>query len=98
MLGCLRAAEPALRRGRQIVRASGDKPGLFALSRLTDDGGEVLVLFNSSTAPVAAQVEVEPGSLRWQALRGDCAARSSAPASVAVRVPPLDYLVCKSVP
>ena len=94
----LRAAEPALRRGRQIVRASGDKPGLFALSRLTDDGGEVLVLFNSSTAPVAAQVEVEPGSLRWQALRGDCAARSSAPASVAVRVPPLDYLVCKSVP
>ena len=94
----LRAAEPALRRGRQVVRAYGDKPGLFALSRLTDDGGEVLVLFNSSTAPVSAQVEVEPGSLRWQALRGDCAARSSAPASVAVRVPPLDYLVCKSVP
>ena len=24
--------------------------------------------------------------------------QSSAPASVAVRVPPLDYLVCKSVP
>ena len=94
----LRAAEPALRRGRQVVRAYGDKPGLFALSRLTDDGGEVLVLFNSSTAPVAAQVEVEPSSLRWQALRGDCAPRSSAPASVAVRVPPLDYLVCKSVP
>jgi len=94
----LRAAEPALRRGRQVVRAYGDKPGLFAFSRLTDDGGEVLVLFNSSTAPVGAQVEVEPGSLRWQALRGDCAARSSAPASVAVRVPPLDYLVCKSVP
>ncbi|WP_292023967.1 MULTISPECIES: alpha-amylase family glycosyl hydrolase [unclassified Brevundimonas] len=94
----LRAAEPALRRGRQVVRAYGDKPGLFAFSRLTDDGGEVLVLFNSSTAPVSAQVEVEPGSLRWQALRGDCAARSSAPASVAVRVPPLDYLVCKSVP
>ncbi len=94
----LRAAEPALRRGRQVVRAYGDKPGLFALSRLTDDGGEVLALFNSSTAPVAAQVEVEPGSLRWQALRGDCAARSSATASVAVRIPPLDYLVCKSVP
>lgn len=93
----LRAAEPALRRGRQVVRAYGDKPGLFAFSRL-NDGGEVLVLFNSSTAPVSAQVEVEPGSLRWQALRGDCAARSSAPASVAVRVPPLDYLVCKSVP
>ena len=94
----IRAAEPALRRGRQVVRAYGDKPGLFALSRLMDDGAEVLVLFNSAAAPVTAQVEVEPGSLRWQALRGDCAVGSSAPASVRVSVPPLDYLVCKRVP
>ena len=93
----VRAAEPALRRGRQLVRAYGDEPGLFALSRLMDDGAEVLVLFNSSTMPVTAQVEVEPTSLRWQALRGDCAPESSAPASVRVSVPPLDYLVCKSV-
>jgi glycosidase len=93
----IRAAEPALRRGRQVVRAYGDEPGLFALSRLMDDGSEVLVLFNSSTAPVTAQVEVEPTSLRWQTLRGDCAPESSAPASVRVSVPPLDYLVCKSV-
>lgn len=93
----IRAAEPALRRGRQVVRAYGDEPGLFALSRLTDDGSEVLVLFNSSTSPVTAQVEVEPTSLRWQALRGDCATESSAPASYGVSVPPLDYLVCKSV-
>ena len=93
----VRAAEPALRRGRQVVRAYGDEPSLFALSRLTDDGSEVLVLFNSSTSPVTAQVEVEPTSLRWQALRGDCAAESSAPASYGVSVPPLDYLVCKSV-
>ncbi|PZU00661.1 MAG: alpha-amylase [Brevundimonas sp.] len=94
----IRAAEPALRRGRQVVRAYGDKPGLFALSRLMDDGAEVLVLFNSAAAPLTAQVEVEPGSLRWQALRGDCAVGSSAPASVRVSVPPLDYLVCKRVP
>ena len=93
----IRAAEPALRRGRQVVRAHGDKPGLFALSRLTDGGGEVLVLFNTSTAPVRAQVEVEPASMKWQALRGDCAPESSAPASVGVSVPPLDYIVCKSV-
>ncbi|MDQ1155440.1 alpha-amylase family glycosyl hydrolase [Brevundimonas sp. SORGH_AS_0993] len=94
----LRAAEPALRRGRQVVRASGDKPGLFALSRLGENGSEVLAVFNTSTAPIVANVEVEPGSLRWQALRGDCAPASSAPASVRVSVPPLDYLVCKSVP
>lgn len=94
----IRAAEPALRRGRQMVRAYGDKPGLFALSRLGEDGAEVLVLFNTSTAPITAQVEVEPASQRWQAVRGECAPESSAPASVGVRVSPLDYLVCKSVP
>ena len=94
----LRAAEPALRRGRQMVRGYGDAPGLFAMSRMGDDGSEILIVFNSSSAPISAQVEVEPASLRWQALRGDCAAESSAPASVAVSVPPLDYLVCKSVP
>ena len=94
----IRAAEPALRRGGQVVRAYGDEPGLFAMSRMGDDGSEILILFNSSTASVTAQVEVEPTSLRWQTLRGDCAAESSAPASVAVSVPPLDYLVCKSAP
>ena len=80
------------------MRAYNDKPGLFAISRMSEDGGEVLVLFNTSTAAVSAQVEVEPSALRWQAVRGDCAPESSAPASVAVRIPPLDYLVCKSVP
>ena len=94
----IRAADPALRRGRQIVRAAGDAPGIFALSRLDEAGGETLVLFNSSTAEVTAQVEVEPGSLRWQAVRGDCESQASAPASYAVRIPPLDYLICKSTP
>lgn len=94
----IRAAETALRRGPQMVRGYGDAPGLFAMSRMGDDGSEILIVFNSSSAPISAQVEVEPASLRWQALRGDCAAESSAPASVAVSVPPLDYLVCKSVP
>jgi neopullulanase len=94
----IRAADAALRRGRQIVRAAGDAPGLFALSRLDQSGGETLALFNSSTAAVTAQVEVEPGSLRWQAVRGDCESQASAPASYAVRIPPLDYLICKSTP
>jgi hypothetical protein len=30
----IRAAEPALRHGRQVVRAAGDTPGLFAMSRI----------------------------------------------------------------
>ncbi|WP_395945749.1 alpha-amylase family glycosyl hydrolase [Brevundimonas sp.] len=92
----IRAAEPALRHGRQVARASGEKPGLFAVSHLDETGGETLVLFNTSTAEVSAQVEVEAASLRWQAVHGDCEAEASAPASYAVRVPPLDYLICKS--
>ena len=94
----IRAAEPALRHGRQVVRVAGDTPGLFAMSRIDEAGGETLVLFNTSTAEVTAQVEVEPGSRRWQAVRGDCAAEASAPASYAVRIAPLDYLICKSTP
>ncbi|MFW8695610.1 hypothetical protein, partial [Mesorhizobium japonicum] len=73
-----------------------DKPGLFAISRMGDDGAEVLVVFNTSTAPISAQVEVEPGSLNWRSLRGQCAPKASAPASYGVTVPPLDYLICKS--
>jgi hypothetical protein len=94
----IRAAEPALRHGRQVVRAAGDTPGLFAMSRLDEAGGETLVLFNTSTTAVTVQVEVEPASQRWQAVRGDCAAEASAPASYAVRIAPLDYLICKSTP
>ena len=30
--------------------------------RIGEDGSEILALFNTSTAPVVAQVEVEPGS------------------------------------
>ena len=95
-MGRIRQAEPALRRGRQVMRASGDKPGLLAWSRMGEDGQEVLVVFNSSTAPINGQVEVEAGSQRWQSVRGDCAAQASAPASYAVAVPALDYLICKS--
>lgn len=95
-MGRIRAAEPTLRRGRQVTRAYGDKPGLFAISRMGDDGAEVLVVFNTSTAPISAQVEVEPGSLNWRSLRGQCAPKASAPASYGVTVPPLDYLICKS--
>lgn len=98
-LALLRRADPALREGEQVVRASGDKPGLFAISRRAPSGGgETLVAFNTSTAPVAARVVVDTASTRWWAVRGACAPVAGAPGSYRVEVPPLDYVVCKSVP
>ncbi|MEO7635655.1 MAG: alpha-amylase family glycosyl hydrolase [Sphingomicrobium sp.] len=90
-----RSATPALRRGRQVVRASGDKPGLFAASRFDPASGkEVLLLFNTSTKPIAANVVVEVKSSRFTALAGQCAARAWAPGSVRVTLAPLGFAVC----
>ena len=89
----MRAAEPALRRGKQTLRARTDKPGLFAVSRLLD-GREVLVAFNTSTNPLEANVEVEVRSLAFASLHGNCAPAASAPGSVRVKIAPLDYVVC----
>ncbi len=89
----MRAAEPALRRGKQILRARTDKPGLFAVSRLLD-GREVLVAFNTSTAPIDVNVQVDVESMVFKSLHGICAPTASAPGSVRVKLAALDYVVC----
>jgi glycosidase len=92
----LRASDPALRRGEQVVRAYGDNPGLFAISRRAPSGGgETLVAFNTSAAPISANVAVDASSMSWQTLHGRCAPRSGAPGSVRVEIAPFDYIVCK---
>ena len=96
-LAAIRRSDPAISRGDQRVLASGDSPGLLALSRRAPSGGgETLALFNNSTAPVAANVAVGPGSERWVSVRGRCETRSAAPGTYRVEVPPLDYLVCRT--
>ncbi len=84
----------ALRRGRQLVRAHGKTPGLFAVSRIGNDGREVLIAFNTSTSALVSQVEVEPASLVFKTLRGPCAPKAAAPGSVEVKLMPLSYVVC----
>jgi glycosidase len=93
-LASLRKQYPGLRRGKQIVRSHGKTPGLFAASRLGNDGREIVLGFNTSMTTVVAQIEVEPASTVFQAVRGGCAARVSAPGSFRVEVPPLGYVVC----
>jgi hypothetical protein len=53
-------------------------------------------LFNNSTAPLAANIVVDPGSERWTSVKGRCAAKAAAPGSYRVEVPALDYVVCRT--
>jgi glycosidase len=96
-LAALRRDHAALRRGRQIVRAGSDKPGLFAVSRFDPaDGHEILVAFNSSTESLAVNVEVDPRSTRFHSLAGVCPVAAAAPGSLALSIPPLSYLFCEA--
>ena len=98
-LAGLRTRTLALRQGRQIVRAYGEAPGLFAVSRIDPaTGQEIVVAFNTSTTPVTAQVAVDPRSAAFTALHGRCAAKASAPGSYPFTLAPLDYLICAAQP
>lgn len=94
-LSKLRVATPALRDGRQVVRVAGDKPGLFAMSRLLGKT-EVLAVFNTGDQPLKANIPVEPASVAWKALHGACASSAAAPGSYAIELAPLDYKICVS--
>jgi glycosidase len=92
-LSLLRKQYPALRRGRQVTRAQSLEPGLFAVSRIGNDGREIVIAFNTSTRPIAAQVEIDAASHAFTALHGTCAT-PAAPGSLRIELAPLDYVVC----
>jgi glycosidase len=93
----LRAADPRLRRGLQTVRFAAEAPGLFAVSRrIEGEAGETLVVYNTSTNEISANIEVDASSAAWSSSRGTCPTESTAPASARVTVPPLDFILCRS--
>ena len=94
-LAHIRTSNPALTRGRQVVRFASEKPGLFAVSRFDPaDGHEVLLVFNTSTQPIEQNVRLETASSKFTTLAGACPATSVAPGSVQIMLPPLSYAVC----
>jgi len=94
-LAALRRANPALLHGRQIVRAAGAAPGLFAVSRIDPlTGGEILVAFNTSATKLDAHVLVDTHSSHFDSLFGSCSAAADAPGSYHVRLEPLDFEIC----
>ena len=92
-LSSLRRQYTELRRGRQLVRSQSREPGLFAASRIGNEGRELLVAFNTSTVPITARVQIETGTRAFKALLGECPA-PDAPGSVQLTLPPLGYLAC----
>jgi glycosidase len=94
-LARVRTTHRALTRGRQVVRYSQDKPGLFAMSRFDPASGrEMLLLFNTSTDPLKMNVRVETRSVSFDTLAGTCAARAGAPGTVTADLPALGFAVC----
>ena len=96
-LAKLRQDHIALRRGRQIIRSYAEKPGLFAVSRIDAvSGQEILLVFNTSSAPLSANVAVDPAKNSYSALRGECPAAAAAPGQLAITLPPLGYMICET--
>jgi len=94
-LARIRTSHRALTRGRQVVRYSQDKPGLFAVSRFDPvSGREMLLLFNTSTDPVNQHVRVETRSKEFELLAGICPLRAEAPGTVTADLPALGFAVC----
>jgi neopullulanase len=96
-MALLRKAKPALRRGKQIVRNYSDKPGLFAASRFDPNTGkELLLIFNTANAPLMANVEVGSTATGFSSVYGECPAATRSKGSVAITLPPLDFMICEA--
>ncbi|MCZ8171177.1 MAG: alpha-amylase family glycosyl hydrolase, partial [Brevundimonas sp.] len=91
----VRKATPALYAGATISRAFSDKPGLYAVSRIDPETAqEVVLAFNTANAPVSQRIAIEPRSLTFKPLAGQCALSADAPGSVTITLPPLGYAIC----
>ncbi|MGW8204927.1 alpha-amylase family glycosyl hydrolase (plasmid) [Sphingomonas bisphenolicum] len=98
-LAKIRRDTPALSRGATLLRASSDKPGLFAVSRIDPDTGrEIVVAFNTSAAPLSGHIAVDPASGGFTSLAGACPAAAQAPGSLALSLPAFGYAVCAAHP
>jgi hypothetical protein len=98
-LAALRAAHPALARGRQMVRGYSEKPGLFSVSRFDPQtGAEYLIAFNTSDASIQATSVIGTGAEALETLFGTCPARVTAPGSVMLDLPAFGSAVCRVLP
>ncbi len=94
-LAAVRKATPALSSGRSVVRAFSDKPGLLAVSRFDPvTNREVVLAFNTSDRPITYNIAIEPVSLAFTALAGQCPGAAGAPGTISLTLPPFGFAVC----
>ncbi len=94
-LAAVRRATPALSEGRSVIRAFSDQPGLFAVSRFDPKTNrEVVLAYNTSAAPLTSRIAIEPASLAFKALSGQCPAAASAPGTITLTLPAFGFAVC----
>ena len=94
-LARIRRETPALTGGQSQVRSSGDEPGLFALSRFDPaTGREVVLAFNTSDKAVTQRIAIDPASLAFSPLAGQCPLDADAPGTMTITLPPLGYAIC----
>ena len=93
-LSKIRLGSAALRRGKTVVRNHGEKPGLFAFSRIDEaSGDEVMVALNTSKEAITANFELNPKATGFTSILGSCPVLN-APGSASISLQPLDYVIC----
>jgi neopullulanase len=91
----VRRTNPALTGGLTKIRAMSAKPGLLVVSRFDPvSNREVVLAFNTSKDAISANVAIDPASLNFAALAGQCAPAAAAPGTVTVTLPAFGYAVC----
>lgn len=94
-LAAIRRAHPALARGRQIIRNTGDSPGVIAISRIDPaTGKEVIAAFNSSGVAVTQNIVVDAASLGFRTIEGPCPTAARVPGSLSISLPAFGYMIC----
>lgn len=91
----VRLATPALTEGLSKVRTASDGPGLLVVSRFDPvTHHEVVLAFNTSARPVKNTVAVEPVSLVFSPLAGQCPLSADAPGTITITLPAFGFAVC----
>ena len=94
----VRAAHPALRSGKQIVRSYDDvAPGLVSFARFDPEtAAEYLLAFNTSTEAQNVNSAIGYGVDALETLSGNCPTAVSAPGSVALELAPFGWCIAKA--
>jgi len=91
----VRRSTPALTDGLTKIRSFTDKPGLLVLSRFDPQTGkEVVLAFNTGPETVTKLVTIDPASLEFAALAGQCPIAATAPGSLSITLAPFGFAVC----